>query len=243
MTPPFDCIISSGAPTPAAAQRRLQRPEVASSNRTDVGVDDGRAKCARTRRSRAAPRDDSERKTPGRPLARSSRRSAARARRWRRRGRGDGDRLDARLEQRLDDARGLRDVQWLDHLAVDVQPLGDLGAQPARHQRLRLLPGEVVEAADPQPPDLQDVPEPSGGDQAGPRALVLQDGVRRDGGPVDDCDRVGRNEPPAAGGREPSTSAPMTSSGADVTLRVLTRPPSSMTTRSLNVPPMSMPTR
>ena len=83
-------------------------------------------------------------------------------------------------------------------------PLGNLASQVPLDQRARLLPGHVVEPRHPQPAELEDVAEAHGREQAGPGALALEDGVRRDRAAVDDVadrggiDRVAAEDRPDA---------------------------------------------
>jgi hypothetical protein len=100
----------------------------------------------------------------------------------------DGDGLDARLLQL---ARGAADrvlVQRFQNLAPGRdQPLGDGLAVPAAHQG-PILPGDLlhdrVVLRPLMAPDMQDVAVSRRGDQPRFHALVLQDGVGGDRGPV-----------------------------------------------------------
>jgi hypothetical protein len=71
-------------------------------------------------------------------------------------------------------------------LAGVVDTLVDDLAQVTLDQRRRLGPGEVVELGHAQGADFQHIAEALGGDQPDAGALVLEDGVGRDGGAVAD---------------------------------------------------------
>jgi hypothetical protein len=77
-------------------------------------------------------------------------------------------------------------VQRQVHVAVDGEPLRDLAAQVARHERQGLGPEHVVEVVvgAVQPPDLVHVPEPRRGQEGGAGSLALQEGVGGHRGPV-----------------------------------------------------------
>ncbi len=89
-------------------------------------------------------------------------------------------------------------------------PLPRLPAEPARHQGRRRGPEQVVRIVPVAPPDLKDVPEPLGGDQADRRPAPLQQRVEPDGGAVDEvgaaleqtgaCRRVDGGQHPDLGG-------------------------------------------
>jgi hypothetical protein len=106
----------------------------------------------------------------------------------------DGDGLGVVREQRIHCLLGGGEIERLDHLAVYVESFGHLTSQPARYQRLRLVPAQIVEAADAQSANLQDVPESPGGDEARAGAAVLQDRVGGGGRAVDDGDGILRRE-------------------------------------------------
>jgi len=94
----------------------------------------------------------------------------------------DRDRFDALLPQPLGDLARLGFVERLLHLTTRAEPLGEFVAQAPWHQRRRLLVLQVVHHGDAQPPHLEHVAKAFGGDQRRLRALVLEDGVRRDRG-------------------------------------------------------------
>ena len=79
-------------------------------------------------------------------------------------------------------------------LSVMGDALRDLAAQVARDQRLRLFPGEIVEARDADAAQFQDIAEARGGEQAGARAAAFDDGVGGDGGAVHDGAAVRRRQ-------------------------------------------------
>ena len=95
-----------------------------------------------------------------------------------------GDGLHALVEQPPDGLLRFFRVERRQRRAVMRHALGDRAAQIARHQRRRLLPGDVVEARHAQIANLQYVAEAFGGDQPGLGALAFQDGVRGDRGAV-----------------------------------------------------------
>ena len=106
----------------------------------------------------------------------------------------DGDRLDARGHELLAGRNHARLVQRLDHAAVGRDALDDLQPMPARHQGLGLVPGEIEHVGHADAPDLQHVAEAARGDQPGPGAGALQDGVGADRGAVQHLlDIRGRN--------------------------------------------------
>ena len=80
-----------------------------------------------------------------------------------------------------DDARL---VERLDHAAVGSDALGHLQAMPARDERLGLVPGQVEHVGHADAADLQHVAEAAGGDETGPGAGALEEGVGADGGAV-----------------------------------------------------------
>src|SRR5262249_31181197 len=65
-------------------------------------------------------------------------------------------------------------------------------------ERGGLFPREVIEAGHPQATDLPHVAKALGGEQPGPGALQLEDGVRADRGSVQDLGGVGAAGPPPA---------------------------------------------
>ena len=96
------------------------------------------------------------------------------------------DRLDVLGEQRVDDALGIGKIERAFDVALVVDALIHHLAQVAFDQRLRLGPGEIVEAGHPQCADLQHVAEALGGDEPDTRSLVLQDRIGCDGRAVAD---------------------------------------------------------
>ena len=66
--------------------------------------------------------------------------------------------------------------------AIRAHLFGDFQPQPAFHQRAGLGPGDVIQNGHPQVADFQNIAEPARGDQRRAGALGLQDGVRADGG-------------------------------------------------------------
>ncbi len=93
----------------------------------------------------------------------------------------DRDRLDARRDQRIDSFGGGGQVERLGDIALRIDSLGHGQSKAAWDERLRLLPGEIVEARHAERANLQNVPEPRRADQADPRAATLQDRVGGDG--------------------------------------------------------------
>ena len=96
----------------------------------------------------------------------------------------DGVRIGAGREKPVDSACRRFLVEGALDFALGVDPLGDFESQPARDQRRRLLPSDVVERRHSEAADLEHVPEPKSGDEADTCPLALQDRVRRDRGPV-----------------------------------------------------------
>jgi hypothetical protein len=72
------------------------------------------------------------------------------------------------------------------------QALRHLETAAARHQGRRPAVQHVVHAEEVAAADLQHIPEAIGGDQPGPGALALEEGVDADGCPVDDEPAVGQ---------------------------------------------------
>ena len=97
----------------------------------------------------------------------------------------DRDRDDVLLGQRPRDLVDPVLFQGLQHLAARIQPLLDLEAEIARHERPRLLEMDIVEARPDLAADLQHVAESFGRDERGARRLALDQGVGGDGGAVD----------------------------------------------------------
>ena len=82
--------------------------------------------------------------------------------------------------------------------AIGRDALGDLQPMPPRHQRLGLFPGEVEHVGHADAPDLQHVAEAARGDQPGPGARALQNGVGADRGPVQHLLDIRRRERPSS---------------------------------------------
>ena len=105
------------------------------------------------------------------------------------------DRLDPGLRQRVGSRGQHARVQAPRDPAVGPRALGHLEAQVARHERLGLGDGQVVELVLPLAPDLERVREAFGGDEAGHRALALDQRVGEQGGGVDGPGERGGIEP------------------------------------------------
>ena len=103
----------------------------------------------------------------------------------------DRDRLGARAPGLVDDARELVLGQLLDD-AVGPDPLGSAEAHPLGDQRGRLRRAEVVEAGPVLAPDVEEVGEPTGGDERGPRAALGQQRVGAHGHAVREDLDLGR---------------------------------------------------
>src|SRR5260221_4007927 len=105
----------------------------------------------------------------------------------------DRDRFPFLGEQRVDHALGLALVQRLLDRARGIDALVHRLPQIALDQRHGLGPADVVHARHAQRADLEHIAEALGGDEAGTRALVLEDRVRGHRGAVTDLlDRVAR---------------------------------------------------
>ena len=110
---------------------------------------------------------------------------------------GDGDGLHAVRKKPVERGVHARFVERLEDPAGMVDPLGDLHPVDPGRERLGFLPSEVVEAGHAKAPDLEDVAEAGGGDEAGPDAPLLEDRVRGDGRAVNDLlDLVAGNPDP-----------------------------------------------
>ncbi len=178
---------------PRCGQARLERADVALDDRADVGVDDGRARAlvladlgedVGRARDVDVVSDDLPDDLGGPPLVGRVRVGVEEADRHRRDALGAGA-LGCLAHRAL--------VQLGPLLAPRAGSLRDLEAQPARDERPRLLVLELVHDRDPQPAHLEDVAKARRGQQAAARSLALEDGVRGDGGGVDDLDdAVGR---------------------------------------------------
>ena len=104
----------------------------------------------------------------------------------------DGDGLDARRPQALDDGVHLGRGERRALAAVGQHPRAEAQAQAGRHQRLRLLEGEVVGVVAGLAPDLEGVLVAGGGDEPGRRALALDERVGDERGAVDDVAHLAR---------------------------------------------------
>ena len=96
----------------------------------------------------------------------------------------DRDRDDIVLGQRPCDLVDPGLVKGLQHPAPRIQPLLDLEAEIARHQRGRLFEVDVVERRPDLSADLQHVAEALGRDERGARGLAFDQRVGGDGGAV-----------------------------------------------------------
>ena len=96
----------------------------------------------------------------------------------------DGNRFNALVQHILHGAVHIGFIQGPQHLAFEVQPFADFQTELPLDQGWGLLILEVIEPGDAVAPELQDVPEPLGGDQGGLGPLLLNDGVGGHGEPV-----------------------------------------------------------
>lgn len=78
-----------------------------------------------------------------------------------------------------------------------VDPLGDLHPVDSGRERLGFLPSEVIEVGHAKAPDLEDVAETGGDDEAGPDAPLLRDRVCGDGRAVDHLFDLAAGDPDA----------------------------------------------
>src|SRR5262249_28558941 len=92
----------------------------------------------------------------------------------------DRDRLNLFGEERINGALRVGRIERALDRAPMIDALVDYLAQVALDRRLRFGRADVIEARHAQGADLQDVPEPLGGDEADQRALALEDGVGGD---------------------------------------------------------------
>ena len=104
----------------------------------------------------------------------------------------DRDRLDPGRPPLGRDLPHPLGVERNENLAAGRNALVDLAPQRARHQRRRLVHEDVVLLEPLLEPHLQDVPEPPGGQERGPRAGALDEGVGRQRGAVDEHPDVRR---------------------------------------------------
>ena len=112
----------------------------------------------------------------------------------------DRDRLDTVPEEPVERVANARFVERLKDAAGVLDPFGNLDAVDPGGKRLWLLPLEVIEAGHAKTPDLEDVAEPGGGDEARPDAPLLQDRIRGDGSAVDDLFDLSSGDPDARQG-------------------------------------------
>ena len=89
----------------------------------------------------------------------------------------------------------LRDVERSLDRTVGENAFGHLEAVARRHDRRRLLVGELEHEVAVMSLDRQDVPESAGRDEGDPRSPALQHGVGRHGGAVDQLADVGGVDP------------------------------------------------
>ena len=102
----------------------------------------------------------------------------------------DAERLHAFLPERPGRLGDRPLVERRHHGPGRVEPLRDAEAEVARRQRPRLLEQQVVERGPDLALDLQHVPEPVRGDEAGGRELPLDDRVGGHGGSVDEVAHI-----------------------------------------------------
>ena len=107
----------------------------------------------------------------------------------------DSDGLDVGGENDVRDAPDLLLGQRHHHVALAVDPLGDLEHQLAGNPRLRLPEAEVEHLVSRLGPDLEDVPESPRGEQRGPRQLELQERIGRCRGAVREEAQRGKIQP------------------------------------------------
>ena len=88
-----------------------------------------------------------------------------------------GDRLQPRLADRLDQRRQFILGQWRDNLALRIDPFGDLEPPAPRHQHRGRILQQIVQIGARRPPQFQDIAHAARRDEAGARALVLQQRV------------------------------------------------------------------
>jgi hypothetical protein len=110
----------------------------------------------------------------------------------------DRDALDALGAQERHERAHRRLVQRQSHLAVHVDALRHGQAQGARHQRLRLLDGQVVLVVAALVGDIEHVAEPLGRDQRRARAAPLDHRVGGERGAVHEHVDVGEAQPRVA---------------------------------------------
>lgn len=163
------------------AQRVLEAREVIAHQRLQGGVDRRRG-CPRVL---AEHRVDSVRErvgNAGQPLLDQLSHAQLVSGVDRRPEQADGDRLDLRGAEPIEDRRGPLLVERLDHVAAAADPLRQAMGEASRHERLRIGLGEVEGRAPPALAEDEDVLVPCGGEEAGARRLAGQHRVDRAGG-------------------------------------------------------------
>ena len=98
----------------------------------------------------------------------------------------DGDRLDALCAAGLGDGVELGELEWDEDVAVAVDTLVHLEAQPSRHERLGLAADEVVHVGPVAAADLEHVAEAARGDERGQGTGALGERVDDDRRAVDE---------------------------------------------------------
>ena len=151
----------------------------------------------------------------------------------------DGDRLDALRAAGLGDGVELGELEWDEDVAVAVDTLAHLEAQPSRHERLGLAADEVVHVGPVSAADLEHVAEAARGDERGQGALALGQRVDDDRRAVDEVpDVLERRTSPSV--RLASTPSARRAGVVDAFAMPSSRVSVSKKTRSVNVPPMSV---
>ena len=107
----------------------------------------------------------------------------------------DGDGLDAFGEEHRGRLAHRSFVQWRHDTAAGADALVHLKPPAPRHQRLGLAPGHVEHAGRADAADLEHVAKAPRRQQPGPRADLLQDGVRGDRGAMHHLGDLARIEP------------------------------------------------
>ncbi len=79
-------------------------------------------------------------------------------------------------------------MQLLHDGTVGSDALANLQTVATADERLRFRPGQIEHLGHSDAPDFQNITEALGGYQAGLSARSLQNGVRRNGGPMQDLD-------------------------------------------------------
>ena len=155
------------------------------------------------------------------------------------------DGLQLGIADRLDQRRQFVLGQRRHHVALRIDPFGDLEPLAPRHQHRGSVLQQVVQIGARRSPQFQEVAEAARGDEAGARALVLQQRVGHHGGGVRQQRHVGRIDRFASSPcRMPSITAWPKSCGVVGSLAIAMRPVASSTSAtSVKVPPMSMPIR